>query len=75
MAGKFAAQRVGSVNLDQEHRLVVSSIYRFLFQVVLQPCEMLQHSGYEKWQGRRCSGNAFNFIYLLFSTGEKNPLV
>lgn len=54
-----------SVSLDKEHRLVVVSSYSFLFQVVLQPCEILQHPGYEKCQGRRCLWNTFIFIYLL----------
>lgn len=54
-----------SVSLDQEHRLVVFSSYRFLFQIVLQPRGMLQHPGYEKCQGRRCLWNTLHFIYLL----------
>jgi len=67
---KLAAPRVGSARLEQEHR-VVFSICRFLFQVVLQPAEMLQHSGCGKWRGRRCSQNTFNFTDLFILLGKK----
>lgn len=62
-----------SENLDQEHRLVVFSSYRLLFQV-LQPRGMLQHPGYEKCQGRSCLWNTLHFIYLLLLRQKKKFL-
>lgn len=62
MSGEFAAQRVGSARLDQEHRPLVFSIYGSVLQVVLQPREMLQRSGYEKWQG----GGVHETLPILF---------
>lgn len=67
--GAGAGQWSGS--LDQEHRLVVFSSYKFLFQVVLQPRGMLQHPGYEKCQGRRCLWSILHFIYLLLLHKKK----